>query len=141
MQEIARSEGIQLTAKLVNMKNPSESELVLPKDSGVLTICAIEQVGGDFNELFTFLVQQQIKICVNIEPTNEFYDPSNLVDYLALWFQSNRGYPSGIGRALSQMELQGQIIVHKSKRLGFGSLLSEGYNLFVWSPIVPVRKD
>ena len=135
MHEVSTSKGIALSVHQFDITRPLESEFNLPLDTGALTICAIEQVGDNFLDFFDYLIQQRVKICVNIEPTTEFYDTEILEDYLANWFQAKRGYPSKIALTLKNLESQNQIKIHKIKRLNFGSKFSEGYNLFVWSPV------
>ena len=58
-----------------------------------------------------------------------------LEDYLAIWFQSKRGYSAGLITLLQEYQNQKLISVKKIQRLNFGSLMMEGYNLIVWEPI------
>jgi len=135
MREVGISKGLSLEVNQFDIRTPHDSSLKLPGECGVLTMCAIEQVGDNFANFFDFLINAKVQICVNVEPTNEFFDLTILEDYLAAWFQGKRGYPTTIARNLYELESKNLIKIHKIKRLNFGSKFSEGYNLFVWSPI------
>ena len=53
-------------------------------------------------------------------------------NYLASLFQGQRGYSAGLVSKLEGMEKDGRIELLECRRLGFGSLMMEGYNLCVW---------
>jgi hypothetical protein len=100
----------------------------------VVTIGTIEQLAGDFEPFLQFLLRRSPALCIHVEPTVELYDEDNLVDYLAVKFHRKRGYTEGFLPRLQQLEDQGRIEIVKVKRLFFGSLLMEGYNLLIWRP-------
>ena len=63
------------------------------------------------------------------------HDLENIENYLAYKFQKKRGYSEGLIPYLKDIENAGRIIIDKIKRLHFGSLYMEGYNLIVWRPL------
>jgi hypothetical protein len=84
--------------------------------------------------MIQYLIDENPSVCVHIEPMIEMYDVSNLPDYLASWFQSKRGYSSGLISLLEDLSLQGKLEILEVQRLNFGSLMMEGYNLIAWRP-------
>ena len=85
--------------------------------------------------MFDFLIKSRPAIVISIEPASETYDSNNLVDFTALWFQTKRGYTSGMLALLQSLESKGLIRIDRIKRIGFGSMMMEGYNLFIWRPL------
>lgn len=132
MKTVAQETGIDLHSELFDMLNPNY-DLKVVSNSAALTFGSIEQLAGNYEEFVSFLINKQFKICIHIEPTLEFYREDSLVDFLAIQFQQKRGYSSGLGSFLSS---HSRVDLVHSGRLGFGSLLMEGYNLFVWRPLV-----
>jgi SAM-dependent methyltransferase len=128
---IAREKNIGLVGRIFDMKAPDHSYELGPK-SGVFTFGSIEQLAGDIDPMFEFLLSKEPGVCLHVEPAEELYDLNNLSDFLAHKFQSRRKYTSGLLKKLRDLESQGRIEVLKVKRLFFGSLFMEGYNLFVW---------
>jgi hypothetical protein len=134
INEVGIRLGINLTSSIFDMMRPDDFELELPNESGVWTFGSLEQLGGEIEPIINYLIRNKPKICVHIEPMSELYDTVSLEDYLANWFQTKRGYTSGLIPLLKQYEDEGRITVNKIQRLGFGSLMMEGYNLVVWAP-------
>ncbi len=134
INEVGVRLGINLTSSIFDMMRPEDFELKLPKNSGVWTFGSLEQLGGQIEPIINYLISNKPKICVHVEPMSELYDDETLEDYLANWFQTKRGYTSGLIPLLKQYEKDGRITVNKIQRLEFGSLMMEGYNLVVWTP-------
>lgn len=122
-----------IEARLFDMKKPDGSYAFgNPRSSGVFTFGSLEQLAGDLEPMFDFLIEKKPSLVVSIEPAAETYDTEGLVDFTAHWFQTQRGYTSGMLGRLSEMQNQGLIRIERMKRLGFGSMMMEGYNLFIW---------
>jgi hypothetical protein len=49
-------------------------------------------------------------------------------------FHKKRGYSQGLYEHLKKLEAKNKLEILESKRLGFGSIMMEGYNLIVWKP-------
>jgi transketolase C-terminal domain/subunit len=133
VNKLAQTYGWHMTGHLFDMRSPDE-DLEIADDSAVVTIGTIEQLAGDFEPFLQFLLRRSPALCIHVEPTVELYDEDNLVDYLAVKFHRKRGYTEGFLPRLQQLEDQGRIEIVKVKRLFFGSLLMEGYNLLIWRP-------
>ena len=113
------------------MLKPNQ-DLNLDSSSGVLTFGALEQLAGKLDNIFDYFLQQPASIYVHIEPAIELYDVTLIEDYLASLFQGRRGYSAGLVSKLEAMEKGGQVELLECRRLGIGSLMMVGYNLFVW---------
>lgn len=134
INEIGKKRGGRLSAKYFDMMRPSK-DIVLSKGSGVFISGALEQLAGNIDPMLKYLMQQDFKICVLIEPTTELYDDDNLIDYFAKKFQNKRGYTSNLLEKLNLLSETKKIKIQKIQRLKFGSMMMEGYNLFVWSKL------
>ena len=128
---VAKEKNIKLKADLFDMINPDTNYKIKEK-SAVFTMGAMEQLSGNVKNMFDYLIYQKPEICIHMEPEVGFYDKSILEDYLASKFQEKRGYTNIISTYLRQLEFEGKIEILKIKRISFGSLYMEGYNLFVW---------
>jgi len=133
VSELSRNISSIVSADVFDMLRPDSSYRV-PSDSGVFTSGSLEQLRGDIDPIFDYFLQSGGEIFVHIEPEADFYDQGNPVDMLAYRFQTKRGYTHGIAKKLRELEATGRIQVLEARRLYFGSLYMEGYNLFVWRP-------
>jgi hypothetical protein len=135
--ELIQQVGIEYKApiesRLFDMKNPDKSySFADALVSGVFTFGSLEQLAGELSPMLDFLIQKKPSLVISIEPASETYDQENLEDFTAFWFQTQRGYSSGLIDLLKSLENSGQIRIERVKRLGFGSMMMEGYNLFIW---------
>lgn len=136
MQELAKAHKIPLEARLFDMRSPDYGyKFYEPTKTGVLTFGAMEQLAGETDEMLDFLISAGVRIVVSVEPDAELYDKEHLEDFTAYWFQTKRGYSAGLSSKLRDLGALSKIRVHEVRRIGFGSTMMEGYNLFVWSPI------
>lgn len=106
-------------------------EYDLPENAGVFTFGAIEQLASRFHPFVEYLIAQRPAIVVHVEPTIELYDPDVLLDALAIRFHRKRGYTEGL---LPWLQSDPRVSLERVERMGFGSLMMEGYNLMVWRP-------
>jgi len=109
--------------------------LKIKKNSAFFTIGSIEQLGGKIDPILNFFIQKKPVLCINIEPDISFYDSNKIEDYLAVRFQTKRGYTSCIYSKLKKKEQEGKIKIIKKFRSPFGSKMIEGYNFFLWKVI------
>lgn len=117
-----------------DMINP-DFNVKLEKNSAIFTIGSIEQLAGKFEQFIKYLLEQKISLAIHVEPIIELYHDDNLADYLAKKFQSKRGYTNSFLPYLKKLESNNVINLLKVKRLYFGSLYMEGYNLVIWKPV------
>jgi len=135
MQKIGENEQLNFESHLFDMLRPSESKMQIKENSGVLTFGSLEQLGSKISEVMEYFSQAKPLVCVHIEPMIELYKSESLEDYLAIWFQGKRGYSSGLIDLVKGLEKSNKAQILKLKRLEFGSMMMEGYNLLVWKPI------
>src|SRR5260221_122566 len=126
--------GINIKGLPFDFFNPDRS-LKLGADAGVLTMCALEQVGPRHGEFLDFLLEKKPAICVNMEPTLELYDQANLADYLAARYHRKRGYLEGYLTKLRELESKGRIKILDTRRFEFGSTYHECYSYTTWNPL------
>jgi hypothetical protein len=109
--------------------------LNLDRNTALLTIHALEQLGSDFELLLTYIIKCQPIICVHLEPIMEFYQQGVPFDDVACDYHKKRNYLSGFYTQLKKYELEGQVEILEAKRLGFGGDYHEAYSLVVWKVI------
>jgi hypothetical protein len=131
---IGKNHHINLTGRRFDLFHPDETLTIGPNDAA-LTICSLEQVGPRHEEFLQFLLRKRPRICVHMEPLLDLYDPSNLVDYLAICFHTYRGYLEAFLPRLRELETEKKIQILKVQRMYFGSLYHEGYSFIVWRPV------
>lgn len=134
VNKIAEVYNLNLEGRLFDMTKP-DKQFMLEANSAVFTMGAIEQLGGKFHDFIEYLIQNKPKVVVHTEPVVELYDINKLEDYLAYRLQEKRGYTKGLLPHLQKLERQDRIKIEKIRRLYFGSLFMEGYNLMVWRPV------
>ena len=69
--------------------------LKMPNNSGVCTCASLEQLGNNYHKFLDFLFEKKPKIIINMEPIIEFYDDTNLLDYLAIKYHNKIKYLNG----------------------------------------------
>lgn len=107
----------------------------LDSNSLVLTVATLEQVGSEHIAFIEYLLTQQPKLVVHIEPEQELLDSTNPVDQLSIRYAKNRGYLSGLLSNLRTLESQNLVKIHSAYRTGMGSYLLDGYSVIIWEPI------
>lgn len=100
----------------------------------VVSVHAFEQLGTGFHELLERLVKGRPRICVQIEPLDEYYE-ANAFDQTAASYHQKRGYLTGYLSALRKLEKEGRIEIMQAARLPFGNMLHEPYGILVWRPL------
>ena len=113
---IAKSKNIQLSGSLFNMLNPNY-EYKIKNNSGVFTFGSIEQLASRMKNIINYFIEQKPEICLHTEPMIELYDQNKLSDFLAMKYQSKRGYTKGLLPYLQSLELEGKIKIIKVKFL------------------------
>lgn len=114
--------------------NPDNS-IKIEKDSLVLTVMALEQVGENHKKFVSYLLKNKPGICIHIEPVEELLDEHNLLDNLSIKYARKRNYLKGFLTYLRKLESEGKIKIHEAKRTNVGSFFIENSSMVVWSPI------
>jgi hypothetical protein len=92
----------------------------------------MEQLGSNFEPFLQYLLSNPVSLCLHLETIKELYDDRYLTDYLALKFDSKRGYLSGFLPRLQELEREGRVEILRAQRIFFGSLYHDSYSLIVW---------
>lgn len=124
---------INIKALKFDLFKPDET-YYLDKNSGVLTIGTLEQLGKNFKPFINYLLKNKPKVCIHMETTYELYDKNNLLDYLAIKYLEQRNYLRGFLPYLKKLHKNGKIKILEVKRT-FGSFYHEGYTYIVWKPV------
>lgn len=130
---------INVTGKKLDMFNP-DKKYQLDKDSSVLTIGALEQLGENFKPFINYLLKNNPQVCIHLETIYEMYDQNNLLDYLAAKYLKKRNYLRGFLPYLKKLESKKKIKIFEIRRT-FGSLYHEGYTYIVWKPLPAGRQE
>ncbi len=128
---IARKYGWNIHGAQFDFFKPDYKLEILP-NSLMYTSSALEQLGDNFTRFLDYLLAKKPGLCVNVECMAEYYDESNLYDYVALRYHRKRNYLDGFLTRLREMEKNNRIKIIAAKRTGFGSLYHEGYMYVIW---------
>lgn len=126
--------GMHTQGRLFDFFHPDDS-VEFPPNSAVITVGALEQTGTNWQNFLDFLLRKKPACVHHIEPIYEWYDASRLVDYTAWKAHEARNFWRGFPSRLLELEQEGKVKIHRSKRAYFGSLVLEGYSQLVWSPL------
>ena len=131
---LASQHGMKISGRKFDFFAPDRA-LELHPQSGVLTMCALEQTGDRFNTFLDYLVACRPKRVVHVEPTPELYDPTSSHDRLALEYHKQRKYLTGLLPALQRLAQENKVRISWTRRLHFGSRFHECYTIIVWEPV------
>jgi len=130
---IGEHTGRDVGGSLLNFLAPPERLPINPGET-VITIHALEQIGNRFGPLLESILSARPALVLHYEPVIEYYDPANLLDYLALWYCEKRGYLNGLPGALHALQKEGRIEILEEHRPELGGTLHE-CSLIVWRPL------
>jgi len=131
---ISKHHGFNISGHRFDFFEPNTGLEILP-NSGIFTICALEQLGDKYKLLVDYLLDKKPKICVHLECINELYDENIEFDNIALKFHSSRNYLKNYLSYLKQLESENLIRVLTTKKINFGSLYHDAYSIVVWEII------
>ena len=134
MNHISEKYNSNIKGHLFDICSPNYN-LEIPKDSGIITIGCLEQIHTDYKEFVDYLIMNRPKIVVHIEPILEFYDDTNLIDYLAIKYHKQKNYLEGYYTYLKQLELQNEIKIIKTTDSIFGNIFNNPWSIIVWEII------
>lgn len=131
---LASALGKNIEGIIFDMLEPPD-DAVLERDSAVITIHSLEQIGTQHGKLLSFILKTKPSIVLHYEPIVEFYDDDNLLDYLALMYSRKRNYLSGFYTALSSLQRDGKARIVEARRLHLGGVIHDSSSLIVWKPM------
>ena len=130
--ELGQATGRRIEGRQFDMLNPDRN-FTLEPGAAVVTIHALEQLGDGHGPLLDWLTAARPALVLHYEPILEFYDRTNLLDYLALWYSERRRYLTGFWTALSALRHVGQIEILDARRPGLGGVYHEA-SIIAWKP-------
>jgi|688.fasta_scaffold310402_2 hypothetical protein len=114
--------------------NP-DFNFIASENSSALTVAALEQVGTNFKEFINFLLSNNFKRIVHVEPINELLDTNNEIDRLSIEYSRKRNYLDGLLTHLRELEKDSKLKIVFADRSYIGSHYLDGYSIVVWEPI------
>lgn len=106
--------------------------IVLKKNSAIYTSGSIEQLSGNINNFFNFIIKNKPKICIHIEPMPQLFKTNNLEDMISIMALKKKKYSINLLDKIYELKKQKKIKVLKLLKSPFGSQLIDGMNLIVW---------
>lgn len=132
LTELRNNAGLKCEFSLFDFFNPDKNLKIQP-NSAVMTVTALEQVGKNFDEFLMYLLDNDPKICIHVEPIIEFLEPSsNLLDYCMYHYMKKRNYLDGFYEKLRSLESDNIIEIISANRVKFGGFWTEGLSTIVW---------
>ncbi|HLN23644.1 MAG TPA: class I SAM-dependent methyltransferase [Patescibacteria group bacterium] len=141
MNRIGTRHGFKLRGRRFDFFNPDPDFAFGGAGDVAMTFCALEQTGERYDVFVDWLMDRKPGLVVSMEPALELYDPSSLVDHMAIRYHSGRKYLNGYFSRIPQLAAAGKAEILLRRRLGFGSLYHEGYSLLIWRPIPQAGRD
>lgn len=130
---LKRKLNISISGNRFDLFNP-DNTYRLAKNSAVLTIGTLEQLGRNFKPFIKYLLRNKPNICIHMETLYEVYNKDDILDYLAIKYLEQRNYLKGFLPYLKNLEAEKRIKILEVRRT-FGSFYHEGYTYIVWKPI------
>jgi hypothetical protein len=135
MNQIGRRHGFKLSGQRFDFFNPAPDFAFGGSGDVAMTFCALEQTGDRYDTFVDWLMDRKPDLVVSMEPALELYDPSSLVDDMAIRYHTGRKYLNGYYSRIPELAAAGKAEILVRRRLGFGSLYHEGYSLLIWRPL------
>ena len=130
--ELGQATGRRIEGRRFDMLNPGPAFTLQP-GAAVVTIHALEQLGAGHGALLDWLAAARPARVLHYEPILEFYDRTNLLDYLALWYSERRQYLTGLWTEIAARQDAGRLEVLDARRPGLGGVYHEA-SVIVWRP-------
>ena len=131
---IVEKTGINITGGRFDFFEPDHN-ITVSSDHAVLTFGALEQIGNKHEKYIKFLLEKRPGLCVDVIGIHEFYDETNLVDYLSLLYHKRRNYLDGYMTRLRELEASGEIKILKTHHHLFGNPSDDPYSYIAWKII------
>ena len=131
INEINNILNLKIGAYNLNFFKP-DYNINLPENTGIYTVAALEQVGENFEDFISFLIEKKPSICVHMEPIDELLDSNNLIDNLSIRYFRKRNYLNKFLPYLEKLEKENKIEIIKKQRIFSGSYFIEGHSLIAW---------
>jgi len=133
IDKLVHDKGWKLQGHTFNLFAPDDN-LTPTKNSGIITLGTMEQLGRNFEPFMQFLMNKEPAVVCHIESMMELYDENILSDCLAKIYDRKRNYLDGYLDRLRELEKERRIEIMELRRVYFGSMFHDSYSLAVWRP-------
>jgi hypothetical protein len=130
--QMAQENGGAIEGRQFNMLTTSGDCGPITKETAVLTVHALEQLGNRWKPFLDFLSKRGPAILVHLEPLLELYDQSKPLDELARRYHLKRNYLEGFVPAIQNLASKGKAEIIALRRTAFAGLYQEAYSILVW---------
>ncbi len=131
IEEINKIYGFNFNGHNFDFYNVDEG-FVLDSNSGVYTFAALEQIGDGYCDFVDYLVKNNPKVCIHVEPIAECLDKNDLCDYLSIKYFEKRKYLKDFSNHLKSLANDDKIEILYEKRSFVGSIFINGYSIIAW---------
>jgi hypothetical protein len=131
---MARERGVAIEGRRFNMLTAIGDCGPINKESAILTVHALEQLGLGWQMFLDFLLARQPGLLVHIEPLFELYNSTQQLDDLARRYHLKRHYLKGFIPAIEKLAATGNAEIIARRRTAFAGLYQEAYSVLVWRP-------
>ncbi len=137
------SNSVALLKKISNHKNYNwecfhfdmkkvNKRTTLKNNSAIYTSGSIEQLSGNVDNFFNFIIKNKPNICIHIEPMPQLFKSNNPEDMLSIIALNKKKYSTNFLEKIYELKKQKKIKIIKLLKSPFGSQLIDGMNLIVW---------
>jgi len=131
-----KSLGRNIRGVLYDMFTGEGSEnLPIDSDTCVITVHALEQLGGALQQVTKLLIERKPRCVLHIEPILDFYDRDNPYDDIAARYHLTRGYLQGLVVTLEGYAAEKRVEILSRGRVRLGNLYHEAYSFMIWKPL------
>lgn len=123
-----------ISGKVFDFFNPEDHDFSVNENSAFITMGGLEQVGDKHGKYVDFILDKNPEIVINIEPIQEFYDKTNLSDFIASSYHEERNYLKNYYTSLLDLEKRGLIKIEDTRKVNFGGLFHDGWSVIIWRP-------
>tara|TARA_R110000851_G_scaffold144828_3_gene284103 strand:- start:3000 stop:4859 length:1860 start_codon:yes stop_codon:yes gene_type:complete len=124
-----------ITGQMFDFFDPWKNNFSVMDNSAFITMGGLEQVGERHEKFINFILEKKPSIVINIEPIQEFYDKTNLSDFIAFSYHEQRNYLKGYYTKLTELQENNSIEILSTQKVNFGGLFHDGWSVLVWRPI------
>ena len=110
-----------------------DTDFKISENSGIYTFAALEQVGTNHKNFVDYLIENNCRICLHIEPISELLDYENDInDNLSVKYFKARNYLNSFYKYLCELESQNKIKILQKTPSFIGSQYINGYSIVAW---------
>jgi SAM-dependent methyltransferase len=130
IEKASKKFGVKIQTSLFDMFKP-DVNVDIAKNSGLLTVGAMEQLGNNWEEFLNFMISKKFDIYINIETIYEKYLDGQVFSDIAKSYIERRNWLQGYFSKLYMLDQEG-IIEILDQRVVVGSRFHDSWSYTVW---------